>query len=184
MLYGEGLSFFIVHHSKQAAEIGLWKPVYGLPPHMFEVSLCGGQPGNEGLLHGGENLPSSSSPIICLSHFISPSSSACFSTITLLENVMLSCGGCCGAPFSCTPGGERSSVHAGPAGFDPGIFQACTSSKTSAQQQMLCLFSFSGRRWRSECRKPGFELTYHFGLHFALFFSSSQILGSLKLLFY
>lgn len=108
MLYGEGLSFFIIHHSKQAAKIGLWKPVYGLPPHMFAVSLCRGQPGNEGLLHGGENLPSSSSsPIICLSLFISPAFSACFSTITLLENVMLPCGGCCGAPFSCTPGGER-----------------------------------------------------------------------------
>lgn len=155
MLYGEGLSFFIVHHSKQAAKIGLWKPVYGLPPHMFAVSLCRGQPGNEGLLHGGENLPSSSSsPIICLSLFISPTISACFPTITLLENVMLPCGGRCGAPFSCTPGGERSSVHAGPAGFDPGIFQACTSSKTSARQQMLCLFSFSG--WRIECKKTGF----------------------------
>lgn len=93
------LFFFpLFHHSKQAAEIGLWKPVYGLPPHMFAVSLCGGQPGNEGLLHGGENLrSSSSSPIICLSPFISPTFLACFSTITSLENVMLPCGGCCGA---------------------------------------------------------------------------------------
>lgn len=121
----------------------------------------------------------SSSPIICLSHFISPTFSACFSMITL-ENVMPSCGGRCGAPFSCTPGGERSSVHTGPAGFDPGIFQACTSSKTSAYQQMLCLFSFLGRR--SECRKPGFELTYHFWFAFPRIIS--QILWSLKLLFY
>lgn len=98
-----------------------------------------------------------------------PLSQPVFPAITL-ENVMLPCGGCCGAPlFSRTPGGERSSVHAGAAGFDPGIFQACASSKTSAQQQMLCLFSFRGRRWRIECRTPGFELTYHFGLHFALF---------------
>lgn len=28
-----------VYHSKQATEISLWKPVYGLPPHMFAVSL-------------------------------------------------------------------------------------------------------------------------------------------------
>lgn len=39
-------------------------------------------------------------------------------------------------------GSERSNVHTGPAGFDPGIFQVWTSSKTSSQQQMLCLFPF------------------------------------------
>lgn len=33
------LAFVSVYHSKQAAEISLWKPVYGLPPHMFAVSL-------------------------------------------------------------------------------------------------------------------------------------------------
>lgn len=51
--------------------------------------------------------------------------------ITLLEN-------------DASPLCERSSVHAGPAGFDPGIFQVWTGSKTSAQQQMLCLFPFLG----------------------------------------
>lgn len=82
-------SFFIFYHSKQAAEIGLWKAVYGLPPHMFAVSLCRGQTGNEGLLHSGENLLSSStSPLISRSHFFSPTFSACFSTIMLLEKVM------------------------------------------------------------------------------------------------
>lgn len=47
-------SFVSVYHSKQATEISLWKPVYGLPPHMFAVSLWGGQAGNERLLLGRE----------------------------------------------------------------------------------------------------------------------------------
>lgn len=32
------LAFVRVYHSKQATEISRWKPVYGLPPHMFAAS--------------------------------------------------------------------------------------------------------------------------------------------------
>lgn len=62
---------------------------------MFAVSLCRSQTGNEGLLHSRENLLSSSaSPIICLSHFFSPTFSVCFSMIMLLENeASPPCGG-------------------------------------------------------------------------------------------
>lgn len=62
---------------------------------MFAVSLCRSQTGNEGLLHSRENLLSSStSPIICLSHFFSSTFSVCFSMITLLENdASPPCGG-------------------------------------------------------------------------------------------
>ena len=48
------VAFASVYHSKQATEISLWKPVYGLPPHMLAVSFRGGQAGNERLLLGGD----------------------------------------------------------------------------------------------------------------------------------
>lgn len=65
VMWSESFFYFAsVYHSKQAPEISPWKPVYGLPPHMFAVFLCRGQPGNERLLRRRETqafLSSSSS---------------------------------------------------------------------------------------------------------------------------
>lgn len=82
------LAFVSVYHSKRATEISLWKPVYGLPPHMFAVSLWRGQAGNERLLLGRETQafylpPPPSEILICLSIF-----TVCFPTIAPLENMM------------------------------------------------------------------------------------------------
>lgn len=82
-----------VYHSKQATEISLWIPVYGLPPHMFAVSLRRSRAGNERLLLGRETqafyLPPAAAHL-SLSSLLSVVrySPACFPTMALLENMM------------------------------------------------------------------------------------------------
>lgn len=64
------------------------------------------------------------------------------------------------------------SVHTGAAGFDPGIFQVWTSSKTSARRRTLGLFPFLGLHIYGTVQHTSFQ-TYLSTLICFLFFLSS-----------
>lgn len=132
-----------VYRSKQATEISLWIPVYGLPPHMFAVSLRKSRAGNERLLLRRETQAFYLSPTAAAAAHLSRStlpsvvlcSPACFPTNGPAgkHDASLSWGGCCGVLeqqrcfsvwLSDTP-----TAHTGPAGLDPGTFQVLSLAK-------------------------------------------------------
>lgn len=156
-------SFVSVYHSKQATEISLWKPVYGLPPHMFAVSLWGGQAGNERLLLWRETrafyllppvpLSSVRDPHLPLSLCLCLCLSLCIYCLFSYHHagkhdarpITMKVSRCFGATvvfFCLAQLNDTPTAHTGPAGLDRGIFQVLAGGKTSAQQQTLCLFFF------------------------------------------
>lgn len=110
-----------VYHSKQAAEISLWKLLYGLPPHMLVVSLRGGQAGNERLVLGREK------PRLSIQHRRRSRSAACFPTLVVENVIQVSFGE--GVEVFWTNRAvflfvsDTPTAHTGPAGLHPGIFQ-------------------------------------------------------------
>lgn len=113
--------FLSPRHSKQAAEISLWKLLYGLPPHMLVVSLRGGQAGNERLLLGREK------PRLSIQHHRRSLSAACFPTLVVENVIQVSFGE--GVEVFWTNRAvflfvsDTPTAHTGPAGLHPGIFQ-------------------------------------------------------------